>query len=50
MASLFNELVYISLSEARDSSSILADITNDTELTTIITKSQYLIDAYLGSY
>lgn len=50
MANLLDELVYIELDDARDTSTILAGITDDDELTSLITEAQWIIDTYIGSY
>ena len=50
MTNLLDELVYVDLTDARETSTILAWITDDDELTSLITESQWLIDTYIGSF
>jgi len=50
MTDLLNELEYISLEDARDTSSILALVIDDDILTEYITSSQWIIDNYIGFY
>jgi hypothetical protein len=52
MANLLWDLVYISLADARESSSVLCnwEKPNDKQLTQIITEAQYLIDTFIWSY
>jgi hypothetical protein len=51
MANLYNDLVYCSLQDARDTSDVFtALLPIDADLTTLITKSQRIIDNYIGWY
>lgn len=51
MANLLDDLVYVTLQNARDTSSVLAgDPPNDAELTTLLTRAQRIIDEYIGYY
>jgi len=51
MSNLYNELVYVSLTDARDTSDVFsATVPTDTDLTTLITKAQRIIDEYIGWY
>ena len=49
MANLLGELVYLTLADARATSSILAPLF-DAELTSLITEAQRAIDTYIGYY
>lgn len=51
MTNLLNELVYISLGDARDTSDIFTStVPSDATLTKLITQAQILIDTYIGYY
>lgn len=51
MANLYNQLVYVSLQDARDTSDVFtATVPSDWDLTTLITKAQWIIDEYIGWY
>jgi hypothetical protein len=51
MSNLYNELVYVSLQDARDTSDVFwATVPVDADLTTLITKAQWIIDNYIGWY
>ena len=49
MANLLNELVYITLTDCKETSATLSTVA-DAVLTQIITESQYTIDNYIWSY
>ena len=49
MWNLLDELEYVTLEDARDTSAILGGIDDDT-LTNLITQAQWIIDWYIGSY
>jgi len=50
MTNLLDDLVYVTLADARETSATLALITDDDVLTNIITQAQWIIDWYIGSY
>jgi len=52
MTNLLDELVYVSLEDARDTSSVLPDnpTLTDTNLTKLITQAQWIIDTYIQSF
>lgn len=51
MTNLLNELVYITLSDARDTSEVFtATVPTDAVLTKLITQAQILIDTYIWYY
>jgi len=52
MVNLLNEIVYVSLLDARDTSNVLpaAPTLSDANLTKLITQSQWIIDTYIQSY
>ena len=47
--SLLDDLVYVTLEEVEETSTILASLDDDV-ITKLVTKSQYAIDAYIGRY
>lgn len=51
MTNLLNDVVYVSLADARDTSEVFtATVPSDTRLTQLITEAQYIVDWYIGSY
>lgn len=52
MGNLLDDLVYITLADARDTSTILSNASSptDNKLTSLITQAQYIIDTYITSY
>lgn len=52
MGNLLDDLVYITLADARDTSTILSNVLNpdNDKLTSLITQAQYVIDTYIKSY
>ena len=52
MANLLDDLVYVTIDDARDTSRILSNNAKptDTVLTQLLTESQWVIDTYIGSY
>ena len=51
MANLFDDLVYVTLQDARDTSPVLSwTPPTDAELTTLLTQAQWIIDYYIGYY
>lgn len=51
ITNLLNEVVYVTLAEARDTSDVFTTtVPDDNHLSKIITQTQWIIDWYLGSY
>lgn len=52
MANLLDDLVYVTIADARDTSRILSNNAKPTDivLTQLLTESQWVIDTYIGSY
>ena len=51
MANLLDDLVYVTLQDARDTSDVFtATVPTDAELTTLLTEAQWIIDTYLVYY
>lgn len=51
MTNLLNDLVYVTLQDARDTSNILdSNPPTDADLTKLLTESQWVIDCYIQSY
>ena len=51
MTNLLDDLVYVSLADARETSDVFdATTPTDAELTTLLTEAQWIIDEYIGYY
>lgn len=51
MTNLLNELVYVSLADARDTSEVFTTtVPTDVVLTKLLTEAQWIIDTYIQSY